>query len=457
MTIWNQRDLSLALNQDLHFEGAMPRMNSLQIKPGDFFIAMKGNKDGHDYIKDALQRGASFAIASKLPNDLTPSEEEKVVVVEDTYEALMNLAKYRRNQSKAKFIAITGSSGKTSTKTNLENILSYFGKTFANEGNFNNHLGVPLTLASISLDCQYVVTEIGMNQKGEIKPLAQMVKPDIAIVTSILPAHIGNFKSLEEIAQEKGQVFQCPIQNSYAIINREDDAIFDILKKSAISNGVRTVLTFGHTNCNSNLLKYELINKKLAAIKINLGGVIYEFKTAFIGKHNSLNLISIILTACCLDLNIDKVIDLIEKCEAVNGRGKFSEIENFSKHFEIIDDSYNANPGSVKASLEHLSNIQSGQKVAVLGDMLELGANSVKYHQAILDDLKNAGVYKFIAVGELMKNLYDLVEGIEKHYFANYQELIKKIPEIVKNNDLILFKGSKSCNIHKVVEFIKAK
>ena len=363
--IWNSTDLSLALNQEISFEGQIPRTSSANVRNNDFFIAVKDNRDGHDFIKDALKNGASFVLASKIPKDLTPSEEAKIVLVEDTYEALLNLAKYRRNQSKAKFIAITGSSGKTSTKVKMDYVLSYFVKTFASEASFNNHFGVPLTLASVPVDCEYVIAEIGMNQKGEIRPLAQIVKPDIAIITSILPAQIGNFKSLEEIAEEKGQVFQCPLQNSFAIINRADDAIFDILKKSAIRHGVKTILTFGEKGCDSNLLKYELINKKLAAIKINLGGVIYEFKTSFIGKHNAFNIIAIILTACCLDVNIDKVIDLIEKCEPIEGRGKIMEVEKFSKRFEIIDDSYNANPGSVKASLEHLGSIQSGQKVVI--------------------------------------------------------------------------------------------
>jgi UDP-N-acetylmuramoyl-tripeptide--D-alanyl-D-alanine ligase len=221
-------------------------------------------------------------------------------------------------------------------------------------------------------------------------------------------------------------VFQCPLQNSFAIINKADEAIFDILKKSATRHGVKTILTFGEKGCDSNLLKYELINKRLAAIKINLGGVIYEFKTSFIGKHNALNIISIILTACCLDVNIDKVVDLIEKCEPIDGRGKITEVEKFSKKFEIIDDSYNANPGSMKSSLENLGSIQSGQKVVILGDMLELGTDSAKYHRDLLEALQSANIYKFIAVGELMKNLYDLVTGVEKHYFADYQELNEK-------------------------------
>jgi UDP-N-acetylmuramoyl-tripeptide--D-alanyl-D-alanine ligase len=455
--IWNANDLSLALNQEINFQANQPRLSSLLVTPNDFFIALQGQKDGHDYIQDALSKSAIFAIARRIPENVTEENIHKIVLVEDPYQALLQLAKYRRNQSKAKFIAITGSCGKTSTKSMLAAILGHFHSVSATYGNFNNHLGLPLTLASIDLQSQYVVTEIGMNNKGEIKPLAQMVRPDIAIVTNVMPAHIGNFIDIAQIAKEKGDIFQGPIDNAYAIIHQNKDTpeLFDILKKTALNNGVKHILTFGQEPGDATLLEYQLINKHLARLKINIGAAIYEIKTKLVGKHNAYNILATILACSCFDLNIEKVISFIENYDLLDGRGKLFTVHNFGKSFEIIDDAYNANPGSIKAALSNFGNITSGQIIAILGDMLELGSGSIKYHQDLKTDVESCGLNKLITVGPLMKNLYAVVESVEKYHFPDYQELIEQLPHLINNNDLILLKSSKGANLAKVVEFIK--
>jgi UDP-N-acetylmuramoyl-tripeptide--D-alanyl-D-alanine ligase len=455
---WNKKDLSLVLNQEINFEANDIQFNSKEVKAGDLFIALKGNTDGHNYIKDALNNGANFAVATYKPDGLSGSDLEKIILVDDTYQTLLDLANFRRKQSTATFIAITGSCGKTSTKHHLANILSNFGNTFASKASFNNHLGVPLTIASIPPDCKYVVTEVGTNNAGEIKPLAQLIKPDIAIITGVLPSHIGNFGSLKEIAHEKGQIFQGLInQSSTAIINKGDNAeIFQILKQSAALSGIKNIITFGdELSSDCALLDYQLINNNSARLKFKIGGMMHECQTHLIGKHNAINLLSIVLVSCCLDLNLEKVMSLIEKCEPIDGRGKVLPINKFDTHFELIDDSYNANPGSVKAALENLASLDSNQKVAILSDMRELGGDEIKYHLDIEPYLKTAGVYKFVAVGELMKHLYDKVDGVEKYYFADFQALIDQISSIIKNKDLILFKGSNGTKLHKVVEYLK--
>jgi UDP-N-acetylmuramoyl-tripeptide--D-alanyl-D-alanine ligase len=473
-TKWTKQDLSAALDQTIDFEGNAPEFNSKNIEAGDFFIALQGKTDGHLYIKDALNDGATFAIATHIPKNLSESEAKKIILVDDTYQALLNLANFRRKQSTAKFIAITGSSGKTSTKEHLAKILSNFAKTFASKNSFNNHIGVPLTLASIPLDSEYVVIEIGMNHGGEIKPLAQLVKPDIAVVTNVLPSHIGNFKSLNEIAEEKGQIFQGLKENFTAIIHQGNDAeIFNILKKAAISNNIKNIFTFGentknafgentknafgeNTKNDSAILEYTFLDHTSSLVKFQIGNSTFEYKNSLPGRHNAVNLLAIALVVYSLDLNIEKVIKLFETLQPIGGRGNVLSISKFGVNFTIIDDAYNANPASMKASLENLANIKSKHKVAVLGDMLELGKGAVKYHKELQTTLKDSGIYKFIAVGDLMKHLYDSVDGIEKHHFKDYDSLNKALPLLIKNDDLILFKSSNGIKLNKVVEYLKS-
>jgi UDP-N-acetylmuramoyl-tripeptide--D-alanyl-D-alanine ligase len=457
-TKWTKQDLSAALDQTIDFEGNAPEFNSKNIEAGDFFIALKGKTDGHLYIKDALNDGASFAIATHIPKNLSESEAKKIILVDDTYQALLSLANFRRKQSIAKFIAITGSSGKTSTKEHLAKILSNFAKTFTSKNSFNNHIGVPLTLASIPLDSEYVVIEIGMNHGGEIKPLAQLVKPDIAVVTNVLPSHIGNFKSLNEIAEEKGQIFKGLKENFTAIIHKGNDAeIFNILKKSAISNNIKNIFTFGaDTKNDSAILEYTFLDQTSSLVKFQIGNSTFEYKNNLPGRHNAVNLLAIALVVYSLDLNIEKVIKLFETLQPIGGRGNLLSISKFGVDFTIIDDAYNANPASMKASLENLANIKSKHKVAVLGDMLELGKGAVKYHQELQNALKDSGIYKFIAVGELMKHLYDSVDGIEKHHFKDYDSLNKALHLLIKNDDLILFKSSNGTKLHKLVEYLRS-
>jgi len=454
-TIWNSQDLSLALSQEVKFSGMEPQFNSKDIKPGDFFIAMRGTNDGHDHVQDALDRGASFAIVQYIPEGL--ASDDRLVLVDNTYQALLDLAHFRRNQSNAKIIAITGSSGKTSTKINLTQILSHFGKTFASKKSFNNYLGVPITLAALPLDAKYAVIEIGTNHPGEIKPLAQMTKPHIAIITNIAPSHIGNFESIYSIAEEKALIFQGLTIDSVAIIHKDlDEQIFEKLFTSARLAGAKNILTFGDENSNCALLNYKLLNQNTAAVDFKLGNIIFNFKTRVTGKHQATNLLAIILTTSSLEFDVEEVISLFNQLEPLQGRGQLINLSKFNTKFSILDDSYNANPSSMKAALENLAQIQSSKKVAILADMLELGNKAQDYHQELKEHLINSGVYKFIAIGPLMKNLYDIIDKeMVKYYFTGYRNLISNIQELIDKNDIVLFKGSNGTNLHEVVKFLK--
>jgi len=454
--IWSKEDLSLALNQDITFDGGAVCSNSKEIQPGDIFIALKGGKtDGHSYIEHALNQGAHFAIVSNIPTKF--KQKEKLIIVEDTYQTLLSLATFRRRQSKAKFISITGSCGKTSTKFYLTQILSQFAKAVCSPASFNNYLGVPLTLASIPLDADYVVMEIGTNHLNEIKSLAQMVKADIAIFTNVMPAHIGNFSSFSELVYEKSQIFQGSFPNAIGIINKSlDMKDLDIIQKEATLNGIQKLLFFGEeTQADSAVLDYKLLNNSLAQVKIQVGNMILNYTTGVTGRHNAVNFLAIILTCMHLELDLDEVLASLKNLKNIDGRGQLIPITKFDKSFKIIDDAFNANPGSTSAALENFAHFQSEQKVVVLSDMLELGKDATTFHQNLKPTLIKSGAYKFIAIGEMMKHLYDYVEGIEKHHFQDINKLIASIHDLIVDGDVLLFKGSKSTNLYQVVDFLK--
>lgn len=454
--IWSKEDLSLALNQDIELDGGVIRSNSQEIQAGDIFIALKGGKtDGHNYIEHALNQGANFAIVSHIPSKF--KQTEKLISVEDTYQALLSLAQFRRRQSKAKFISITGSCGKTSTKFYLTQVLSKFAKAICSQASFNNYLGVPLTLASLPLDAEYVVMEIGTNHLDEIKPLAQMVKADIAIITNVLYAHIGNFSSFYELVYEKAQIFQGTLPNAISIINKSlNNKVLDIVKKEAALNGIQKFLYFGEeTETDAAVLDYKLLNNSLSQVQIQVGNMILNYTTGVVGKHNAVNCLAIILACMHLELDLDKVLTSFKDLKNIDGRGKLLSVTKFEKSFKIIDDAFNANPGSTNAALENFAHFQSEQKVVVLSDMLELGKNSKTFHQNLKPTLIKSGAYKFIAVGAMMKNLYNNIEDIEKHFFQDTSKLLDSIHDLITDGDVLLFKGSKSTNLYQIIDFLK--
>jgi UDP-N-acetylmuramoyl-tripeptide--D-alanyl-D-alanine ligase len=256
MNLWNKESLSGALNIKTNIEYSANRIefNSENVQPGDLFIAVKGARDGHLFVQDALNKGASCAIVEYHPEGCDIS---RLVLVQSCLDALNNLAEYNRSRLKAKIIAITGSVGKTSTKEAFSLALEGFGNVFSGRGNFNNHLGLPINMASIPLDTDYVILELGMNHAGEIRYLSKMLKPDVAIITKIAPAHLAFFNSVKDIAKAKSEIFEGLSQNGVAIFNK-DDEYCDIMYQEALkyTNNIRT---FG-TSQISDIIIHELEN-----------------------------------------------------------------------------------------------------------------------------------------------------------------------------------------------------
>lgn len=455
---WTSDELSAALDITISkaFVANKVEFNSKDILPGDIFIALQGGKrDANEFIEDALKNGAILAIANE-----SYKKHPNVINVKDSYEALNKLAIYKRKNSKAKFIGITGSVGKTSTKEAIVSIFSEFATTFSSKGNFNNHIGVPLILASLQNDAVFSVNEMGMNHSGEIRALSKMVKPHVAIITKIGPAHLEFFNSTEDICKAKCEIFEGMEKDGTAIINK-DCEFYDLQLKILKDLGIKEIYSFGEDkNADCCLEEYENFGE-YSKLKYKILGKEYIAKSHLLGRHQSVNLSAAILSALTLGLDVEKAIRVIENIKPFNGRGAIHQIPLANNNIAtVIDDAYNANPTSMKAALEALAE-KNGEKIAILADMRELGPNAASLHAELLSHVIKSGVTTLITIGSLMRNLYDAAKGniAENIYFEEVsQETFEKIfDQISSRSTTILLKGSNSTNVGAYLNFFKTK
>lgn len=471
--IWSSNDISRALNLENknNFVGNVVKFNSISINHGDIFIALKnGSSDGHLYIKEAIEMGASFCIVNHIPDNLSDKEKSSLLLVEDTFVALELLAVYKRNKYKEvvgdfkkKFVAVTGSVGKTSTKESLK--LAIGKNCYSNFGNFNNHIGMPLALSSMGDEYSFGVFELGMNHSGEISRLSKILQPNVSIITNISMAHIGNFNSLEDIADAKSEIFDGMIDDYYsAAILPIDNNYYEYLRQKAVSKDIKNILTFGKSEkANSRILSYEVDEENFACIKYLIIDKKVSIRTKITGLHHAINNGAVLMCTYFLGLNLDDCASNLEKMNNVEGRGDYFSAKVLGKNIHVIDDSYNANPESVVASLKNFANLNYKNKVVILSDMLELGENSSKYHEDLLDSVVLVGADLIVTVGEMMEHLYKKIKSNAKPngkninivHSKNYQELKNNIKDILMEGYIYLFKGSKGTKLRTVVEDIK--
>ncbi len=384
-------------------------IDSRTINEGDLFIAIKGKTDGHEYVADALAKGAVAAIVEHIPENL--NENAPLLIVKDTMEAMQALGQASRSRTSAKIIAITGSVGKTSTKEMLGRILKEQGQTHYSKGSYNNHLGVPYTLASMHAGTDYGVFEIGMNHAGEITALTKQVQPDIAIITTIAPVHMEFFDSVKDIATAKAEIFQGVKENGTVILPR-DNEFFDYLVKKANLCGIKNILSFG-INETADAKIIEIIEASNGSkIKAIIKGEEVEYSIKIPGKHQALNSLSVLLAAKCAGADLQKAAVSISKINPAKGRGALEKINigDPDNPVTLIDETYNASPESMKAAFRVMALIdtgRNGRKIAILGDMLELGKKSAQMHADLALPIKAAGIDLVYTCGPLMKNLHD--------------------------------------------------
>jgi UDP-N-acetylmuramoyl-tripeptide--D-alanyl-D-alanine ligase len=450
--IWTAEDLSAALSVQVNLNicGGEIQFNSNSVKQGDLFIALQGNQDGHIYAVDALKRGANAVIISKKIDNLP---EDKVILVEDTARALYKMAEYKRAKSKAKFIGITGSVGKTSTKDMTNTVLQAFGKVFASRGNFNNYLGVQINLASMSDDAEYAVFEMGMNKAGEIRSLGEIIRPDIALITSVSEAHLEFFDSVQGIADAKSEIFENLAKEGVAIIpldNKYYGRILLNLEKLAIKN----IHDFGrHEKAESQFKLYKNLGQQVLLVyQVDSDNI--EITLPLIPIHYARNFSAVLLMAKLLKLDVHKAALELKKFELIEGRGQIKNVEKDGKQFQLICDYYNASPESLKASLEYLKELDHPKKVVVIGDMLELGQSAIQLHSDLVQRIIDSGADKVLLVGPNSNYIYSLLPGnMNKAHFDNVDLLIDKLHELIESNELILIKGSRGMKLDKIVQY----
>ncbi|HSD93282.1 MAG TPA: UDP-N-acetylmuramoylalanyl-D-glutamyl-2,6-diaminopimelate--D-alanyl-D-alanine ligase [Methyloceanibacter sp.] len=431
-------------------------IDSRTLAPGEGFVAIRGpNRDGHAFVAAALDRGAACAIVDR---SFPPGDEEKLIRVGDTLEALNDLGRAARARAKdTVVIGVTGSAGKTGTKEALRLALAPSGPVHASAKSFNNHWGVPLSLANMPERTRFGVFEIGMNHPGEIAALVPMVKPQIAIVTTVAPVHLGFFRSVEEIADAKAEIFGGLVPGGAAIINR-DNAYFERLQTRALEQGAR-IVGFGESeHAEARLVHVELLADG-SNVTAELFGEPITYRLGAPGRHLVQNSLAVLAAAKLAGADLGLAAKALEMLQAGAGRGARILVDG--GRVAIIDESYNANPASMRAALATLGLIPRNQykrRVAVLGDMLELGPEGPRLHAELAEVVDGAGVDVVFACGELMKSLYEaLPAGRRGAYAKTSEELASKLMEAVGSGDAIMVKGSLGSRMAPLVESLKRR
>ncbi len=463
--LWTSRDMVVAMGGRPF--GQLPdgitgiSIDSRTISPGEAFFAIKGDRvDGHDYASIAIANGASLLIVaeSKLPalGRLTIP----MIVVDDVLVGLQKLGIAARDRTAATVIAVTGSVGKTTTKEMLRLTLEPSGNVHAAVASFNNHWGVPLTLARMPMDTRYGVFEIGMNHPGEIGPLSRMVRPDVAIITTIAPAHLGNFSSVDEIADAKAEIFEGVVNGGDVILNR-DNAYFDRLEQAAQAAGLENVHSFGqHAKAEFRLAEFDGA-AELSTVWVSFHGETREVTIGAPGRHLAENAMAVLAAVSLVGADIDAAIEALANLSAVKGRGARHKLKISGGSLTLVDESYNANPASMRAAISVLASSQppyDGRRIAVLGDMLEMGEFSPSVHADLAGPLLAAGIEHVWLAGPEMVALRDaLPETVSVVYLETTAEMANFVTTEVRAGDVVMVKSSLGIGFGKIVSALLDK
>ena len=421
------------------------------IKENDIYVGIKGeNFDGNTLYEEALNKGAKACILQGInidDNIKNKYKDKSIIMVEDTIKALQEIAKYKRSKYNIPVIAITGSVGKTSTKDIIASVVREQYNVLKTQGNLNNHIGVPLTILGLK-DHEALVVEMGMNNLGEISVLSKIANPDIAVITNVGTSHIGNLGSRENILKAKLEILDGLKENGTLIINNDNDMLHNWNKTN---NNVK-VITYGIENkSNYNACKiksYE--NSSKFCIEIN-SEYSEEIEVPVGGTHFIYNALSAVAVGEQLNIPFNKIKQGIEKFELTKSRMELLKIDD---NVTIVNDCYNANYDSMKAAIEYLSKTKSKRKIAILGDMLELGEFSYELHKKVGEEIIKNKIDVLVTVGEMGKVISDTAKNgnVTVYHCENNDRAIEKTKEIIKSEDIILVKASNGMKFKNIVD-----
>jgi UDP-N-acetylmuramoyl-tripeptide--D-alanyl-D-alanine ligase len=430
-------------------------IDSRTVAPGEAFFAVRGDThDGHDFVTAALRQGAALAVVARSRRDGHGSDAP-VLVVDDVLEALRDVAHAARRRSLAKIVAVTGSVGKTSTKEALALALASSGETHASKASFNNHWGVPLSLARMAETSRYGVFEIGMNHAGEITPLVRMVRPDVAIVTAVEPVHLEFFASVEDIADAKAEIFLGVEPGGTAVINR-DNPHFARLRRRAEEAGVHNIVSFGeHAAAEARLLKCAL-RPDCSTVEAKILGQLVTYKIGAPGRHLVMNSLAVLAAATLVGADLARAAIALAQQVPAAGRGTRITLELPEGPVLVIDESYNANPTSMRAALALLGHAPlgpRGRRIAVIGDMLELGPTAEDLHRGLIDAIRDDGIDLVYCAGPLMAALWDVLPTSRRGGYAKTAaELEAQVVAAVRAGDVVMVKASAGSRMGPIVK-----
>ena len=450
-----QAHLTAAVSHDWHAQGIA--IDTRDLLAGDIFVALPGEKaHGHDYVAQAFDNGAAAALVG-ADFDKTGLDNRAVLLpVDDVLAALGSLARAARKRSAAQIIAITGSVGKTGTKASLANALAKSGKTHAAERSFNNHIGVPLSLARLPQDAAYGVFELGMNHAGEIAALVNMVRPHCAIITTIAAAHIENFDSMDALAAAKAEILT-GIEAGGSAVLPFDNGYFDMLRQQAEARALKIIgfSTEGHEAADNYVSRAKL-HSACSCVTAMLGSQAVTYKVGAPGIHLVANSLAVLSAVQLVGGDLALAALSLAEYDGLAGRGARYRLGADDAPITLIDESYNANPTSMAAAMATLGLAPRkgrGRRIAVLGDMAELGDDAAHLHAALADNTESADIDLVITCGALMKNLHDaLPPGRMGAHADNHQTALSILRNEVQDNDVVMVKGSNASRMGLVVD-----
>jgi UDP-N-acetylmuramoyl-tripeptide--D-alanyl-D-alanine ligase len=435
-------------------------IDSRTIAPGEAYFAIKGDvHDGHDFVVAALKAGAVLAVIETAQRGKFP-DDAPLLVVDDVLAGLVDLAHAARARLNAQVIAVTGSVGKTSTKEALRRVFGAQGETHASAASFNNHWGVPLSLARCPAKSRFAIFEIGMNHAGEITPLVKMVRPQIALITTVEPVHLEFFTGIEAIADAKAEIFEGVEPGGVVILNR-DNSQFARLQQRAAKPGISRIVSFGaHEKSDARLIDLAL-HAGCSAVHANILGHDVTYKLGVPGRHMAMNSLAVLTAASLAGADLALAALSLSQMEPAAGRGVRHTLDLANGEATLIDESYNANPASMAAALNVLGQAAvgpRGRRIAVLGDMLELGPTSAALHRGLNDAIKASHIDLVYCCGPLMRNLWDaLSTGKRGGYADSASGLEALLATAIRAGDAIMIKGSLGSRMKTIVDALEKR
>jgi UDP-N-acetylmuramoyl-tripeptide--D-alanyl-D-alanine ligase len=462
--LWTSSAMAAAMRAQAN--GVLPEavtgisIDSRTLAPGEAYFAIKGDvHDGHEFVAAALKSGAALAVVESAQREKF-APDAPLLVVDDVLAGLVDLAHVARARLGAQVIAVTGSVGKTSTKEALRRVLGAQGETHASVASFNNHWGVPLSLARCPASVRFAVFEIGMNHPGEIEPLVKMVRPQIAIITTVEPVHLEFFAGIEAIADAKAEIFEGLEPGGAVVLNR-DNSQFARLEGRATKLGVSRIVSFGADKKSDARLIDISLHPACSAVHADILGQEVTYKLGIPGRHMAINSLAVLAAASLAGADLALASLSLSQIEPAAGRGVRRTLDVAGGEATLIDESYNANPASMAAALGVLGQAAvgpRGRRIAVLGDMLELGPTSADLHRGLNDAIKANHIDLVYCCGPLMRNLWDaLSTGKRGGYADSAASLEAEAVVAIRAGDAIMVKGSLGSKMKTIVNALEKR